>query len=103
MTKNNEDAKKRTEMLVDLRDQRKDRVKEAQVLLKEQQSRRKALQQALQSGPQTIPQLAAATGFPMHDVLWHVTAMKKYGLVEEAGMDEDETYYLYGMTKEARP
>jgi hypothetical protein len=29
--------------------------------------------------------------------------MKKYGLVEEAGLDEDEAYYLYRSSKEARP
>jgi predicted ArsR family transcriptional regulator len=98
-----EEAKKRTEMLAALRDQRRERVKQAQALLKEQQAARKALQRALQSGPQTVPQLAGATGIPAQQVLWHVTAMKKYGLVEEAGLDEDEAYYLYRLSKEARP
>ncbi len=28
--------------------------------------------------------------------------MKKYGLVEEAGMDEDEVYYLYRLAQEAQ-
>jgi predicted transcriptional regulator len=98
-----EEAKKRTEMLAALRDQRRDRVKQAQALLKELQTVRKALQRAMQSGPQTVPQLAGATSIPAHQVLWHVTAMKKYGLVEEAGLDEDEAYYLYRLSKEARP
>jgi predicted transcriptional regulator len=102
-SKDRNEAKKRTEMLVALREQHREGVKEAQALLKEQQTRRKVLQQTLRSGPQTIPQLAAAIGFPAQDVLWHITAMKKYGLIEEKGMDEDETYYLYGLTKEARP
>ncbi len=98
-----EEAKKRTEMLSALRDERRERVKQAQALLKEQQATRKTLQRAMQSGPQTVPQLAGATGIPAQQVLWHVTAMKKYGLVEEAGLDEDEAYYLYRLSKEARP
>jgi hypothetical protein len=98
-----EEAKKRTEMLATLRDQHRDRVKLAQALLKEQQTVRKALKGAMQSGPQTIPQLAGATRIPADEVLWHVTAMKKYGLVEEAGLDEDEAYFLYRLSKEATP
>lgn len=98
-----EEAKKRTEMLVALRNRHPDRVKQAQAQLKDQQAARKALQRAMQSGPQTIPQLAGATGMPSHEILWHVASMKKYGLVEEAGMDEDEAYYVYKLSKEATP
>ena len=42
-----------------------------------------------------VPQLAQATGMTTHDVLWHMAAMKKYGTVEETGMDDDDEYYLY--------
>jgi predicted ArsR family transcriptional regulator len=97
-----EEAKKRTELLASLRDQHRDQVSKSQALLKEQQAARRTLQRAMQVGPQTVPQLAEATGLPAHQVLWHVTAWKKYGLVEEVGMDEDETYYLYRLLKEAR-
>jgi predicted ArsR family transcriptional regulator len=96
-----EEAKKRTELLASLRDQRRDQVSKSQALLKEQQAVRRSLQRALQAGPQTVPQLAEATGLPAHQVLWHVTALKKYGQVEEVGMDEDEVYYLYRLSKEA--
>ena len=98
-----EEAKKRTEMLAALRNQHRDRVKQTQALLKEQQTIRKALSRAMQAGPRTVPQLAEATGLPAHEVLWHVTAMKKYGLVAEAGLNEDYEYYLYGLAKKARP
>jgi predicted ArsR family transcriptional regulator len=96
-----EEAKKRTELLASLRDQHRDQVSKSQALLKEQQAVRRSLQRALQAGPQTVPQLAEATGLPAHQVLWHVTALKKYGQVEEVGMDEDETYFLYRLSKEA--
>jgi predicted Rossmann fold nucleotide-binding protein DprA/Smf involved in DNA uptake len=96
-----EEAKRRTEMLANLRKQRHDKVKQAQALLKEQQTARKAIIRAMQGEPKTIPQIAEATGLPAHKVLWYVAAMKKYGLVAEAGMDEDYTYYLYKLTQEA--
>jgi hypothetical protein len=34
------------------------------------------------------------------DVLWQITAMKKYGLVTEMGMCGE--YYLYQMTEEKK-
>jgi predicted transcriptional regulator len=49
-----------------------------------------------------VPQLAEATNLPAHEVLWHVAAMKKYGLVTEAGTDETGDYYFYRLTKEAQ-
>jgi predicted transcriptional regulator len=100
--KTKEEAKKRTEMLVALRNRYPDRVKQAQALLKEQQAVRKVIRRAMQTGPQTVPQLAEATGLLAHEVLWHVTAMKKYSLVEEVGIDEDEAYYLYRLSKEVK-
>jgi predicted transcriptional regulator len=94
--------KQRTEMLVELRKEHRETVKTAQELLKAQQSTRKALERALTGGPHTVPQLAEATNLPAHEVLWHVAAMKKYGLVTEAGTDETGDYYFYRLTKEAQ-
>ena len=90
-------------MLASLREQHRDRVKLAQALLKEQQTIRRALERAMESGPQTVPQLAAAAHIPADQVLWHVTAMKKYGLVQDAGLDEDEAYVLYRLSREVKP
>ena len=91
-----------THMLVELRRQRAVQVKKAQDLLRGQQAVRKKLQRAMQGEPLSVPRLAAITGTPPHEVLWHLTAMKKYGLVEEAGMDEAGEYYLYGLSKELK-
>ena len=89
-------------MLVELRQQHGTQVKQAQELLKEQQAARKTLQRALQHAPRSIPQLAATTNIPPHLILWHIASMKKYGAVEEAGMDEAGEYYLYRLVKEAK-
>ncbi len=101
--KKRDKAKKQTEMLAALRKQHSDQVKQAQALLKEQQAVRKTLRGAMKAGPRTVPQLAEATGLPAHEVLWQVTAMKKYGLVIEEGLNEDYEYYLYALSKEANP
>jgi predicted transcriptional regulator len=69
-------------------------VQRTQDLIKEQNALRKPIRQALKDGgAQTIPQLAERTGLPAHQVLWHVTAMRKHDLVVEAGKDGD--YYQY--------
>lgn len=102
MTTTMEAKKKRTEMLVEMRKEHRDAVQKAQALLKAQQSARKALERALTGGPHSVPQLAQAVNMPAHEVLWHVAAMKKYGIVAEAGTDESGDYYLYRLTKEAQ-
>jgi predicted Rossmann fold nucleotide-binding protein DprA/Smf involved in DNA uptake len=96
-----ETARKRTQMLSGLRQQHAETVKRAQELLKVQQSARKILLEGLRDGPRSAPELTVATGIPAGEVLWYLATMKKYGLVEEAGMDEDGEYYRYGLLKEA--
>jgi predicted HTH transcriptional regulator len=100
--KNKEETKRRTEMLTELRKQHGERVKEAQQLFKAQQSARKMLERTLLDAPRSVPQLAEGTGISAHEVLWHIAAMKKYGLVEETGTDESGDFYLYGLSKEAK-
>jgi predicted transcriptional regulator len=50
--------------------------------------------------PKTVPEMAELIGLPSHEVLWHVAALKKYGILEEAGACG--MYYLYQPTEEAR-
>lgn len=54
---------------------------------------RKAIAKMLDTQPATIPQIAEALNMPSDEVLWHVTGMRKYGKVAEAGEDGD--YVLY--------
>ncbi len=90
---NKEDAKKRGQMLKRLREEHKETVQRTQALLKEQNALRKQINQAVKDAPKTIPQIAESTGLPTNEVLWHITAMKKYDLIVEADMDGE--YYLY--------
>lgn len=54
---------------------------------------RKAILKMLETGPATVPQIAEALHMPSDEALWHVTGMRKYGKVTEAGEDGD--YLLY--------
>lgn len=87
-------------LLKELRERHKDSVERTRAQLKEQQAIRRQICQALRDGPKTILEIAKASDMPAHVILWHVTAMKKYDLVEEAGMCEE--YYLYQQVKEAK-
>jgi len=102
MKATNDQAKTRTQMLVALRKRHETSVLKAQELLKNQQTARKKLRKALEAGPMTVPTIASATGIPSHEVLWHIAAMKKYGMVEEAGMDEANEYYMYRASKDSK-
>ena len=94
------DARKRGAVLKQLREQHKDSVERTQALLKEQQAIRRQICQALGGEAKSVPEVAAATGLPADQVLWHITAMKKYDLVEEAGMSGE--FYLYRLSQEAK-
>lgn len=56
---------------------------------------RKAIVQMLTERPATVPEVAAALNIPSDDALWHLTGMRKYGQVVEAG--EAGEYFLYAL------
>ena len=93
-----EDAKNRAIMLKRLREEHQETVTRTQALLKEQKATRRQICKPMREAPRAVPELAELTGIPAGEVLWHVTAMKKYGLVVETGMCGE--YYLYQMTED---
>lgn len=95
-----EDAKKRATLLKSLREEHKDSVARTQAWLKELKAIRKQLSQAIEEEAKTVPEIAELTGIPADQVLWHVTAMKKYDLVVETGMCEE--YYQYQLAEDKR-
>lgn len=99
MTLTREEAKQRTAALRQVRDQHQETVERTRARLKEQQAVRRQLCQQLRGGPKIVPEIAEATGLPAHEVLWHITAMKKYDVVKEVGQCGE--YYQYAMAKEA--
>lgn len=92
------DRKAHAQLLKRLREQHQATVEATQARLKELQAIRKKIRTALRSKAMTVPELAAAIGLPTNQVLWYVTAMKKYGLVTESG--QDDGYYRYMLVEE---
>ena len=90
-------SKNRIQLLKRLREQHTDTVAKTQERLKSQQAIRKQIRQALGTGPMTVPEVAQATDLPSDQVLWHITAMKKYDLVDEVGMSGE--YYQYQLAE----
>jgi predicted transcriptional regulator len=54
---------------------------------------RKAIRGVLEREPSTVPRIAAELSLPGEEVLWHLTAMRKYGQAAESGEDGDYVVY----------
>ena len=97
--------KAKVQALKELRAARKEWVQKATAESQFQKKTIKAIRQALETDPATVPQIAAAVGLPSATVLWFVAGMKKYGQVVEAG--EDDSYFRYalvaGKAQDAEP
>lgn len=83
----------RGELLKHLREQHAESVTRTQTLFKEQRRIQQEICKIIRDTPKTVPEVATAVDLPTHEVLWHLTAMKKYGIVAETGMCGD--YPLY--------
>jgi len=96
---NSTEARMRSETLKRLREDHAATVEHTQVLLREQKQIQREICQAIRENPKTVPEVSAAISRPAHEVLWYLAALKKYGIVVEAGMCGD--YVLYQGVKEA--
>jgi len=83
----------RAEMLKRLREEHAAAFERTQAFFKEQKHVQQEICNVIREQPKTVLEVNAATGIPTHEVLWHLTAMKKYGMVAEVGMCGD--YPLY--------
>jgi predicted transcriptional regulator len=88
----------RADMRKRLREQHAESVSRTQALYKEQRYIQQEICKIIRDTPKTVPDLAIAIGLPTHEVLWHLTALKKYGIVAESGMCGD--YPLYRKVEE---
>jgi len=90
-----EAAKKRAAMLKALRTEYSETVAQTQALLKEQTRIQKLICSTLREKAMSVPEIAAEVSMPTNEVLWYMTAYKKYDLVAEDGICGD--YILYKM------
>jgi predicted transcriptional regulator len=85
-------------MLKDLREEHKETVERTQDLLREQRWIQRDITKQLEEESKTVPDVAEALDMPSHEVLWQITALAKYDLVEEDGMRGG--YVLYKKVEE---
>jgi predicted transcriptional regulator len=100
MSDTKKESTSRGMILKRLRETHAKSVKRTQALLRDQRQMQQAIHKSIGDTPKTVPEIAAEIGKPSHEVLWFVSALKKYGMVIEAGMRSD--YPLYQWAKEAR-
>jgi predicted transcriptional regulator len=93
-------SESRGERLKRLRVAHAESVKRTQALFRDQKQMQQAICRLIHDVPKSVPEIAAEIGKPAHEVLWFVAALKKYGIVVEAGMRDD--YPLYQRAREAR-
>ena len=95
---NKVEARERAEKMKKLRKEHNVTVKRTQALLKEHKRIHREICKAIRDTPKTIPEIAEAMEMPSHEVLWHITALKKYDVVAEEGMCGE--YILYTRAEE---
>ncbi len=71
------------EALKKLKAARKAQIVAATARMKEQRRALKAIKERLAGAELTVPEIAAATGLPVSEVLWYVATLKKYGEILE--------------------
>ena len=64
-------------------------------IIRDEQFMRSRILKVLESGPQTIPQIAAVVGKPTNEVVFWVMGMRKYGWIAEIKEVDDDGYFTY--------
>ena len=98
MMSDKEATKKRAQVLKELRTKHQETVDRTQALLKEQGKVERGILKLIKEESMTVPTIASQIELPTHRVLWFLTALKKYDLVWEDGMDGE--YVLYRRMEE---
>jgi ATPase subunit of ABC transporter with duplicated ATPase domains len=83
----------------ELRKSREQWISAASAKAKEQKKCLQSIQQQLETGPKTVPEISLSAGIPSDQVLWFMSAMKKYGEIAEAG--KDGSFYRYVLVQGA--
>jgi DNA-binding transcriptional ArsR family regulator len=60
---------------------------------------KRAIRQALEKGPLTIPELADKLEIERAEVTYHLMSLRKYGLVTAGEQDDMDEYFYYQLKK----
>ena len=64
-------------------------------IIREEPLMRDRILVALAAGPLTVPEIAAAIGYPEYEVMYWVMGMRKYGQVTPLAEATDEGFFQY--------
>ena len=81
------------EALKKLKASRKAQIAAATGRMKEQRRAVQAIKERLAGAELTVPEIAAATGLPVSEVMWYVATLKKYGEILEGA--KAGSYFRY--------
>jgi predicted Rossmann fold nucleotide-binding protein DprA/Smf involved in DNA uptake len=70
-------------------------IRDVREIIRDEQFMRAPILKALEDGPQTIPQIAAAIGKPTREVTFWVMGLRKYGWIAEIKEVDDDGYFTY--------
>jgi hypothetical protein len=70
-------------------------IRDVREIIRDEQFMRAPILKALEGGPQTIPQVAAAIGKPTREVTFWVMGLRKYGWIAEIKEVDDDGYFTY--------
>ena len=93
------ETESRKEALKKLKAARKAQITAATGRMKEQRRAVKAIKAHLAGAELTVPEIAAATGLPVSEVLWYVATLKKYGEILEG--PKAGSYFRYRLGQAA--
>lgn len=84
-------------MSTPMNEQLESRLRPVREVIRDEQSMRVPILNALGNGPLTIPQIAEALGKPTREVTIWVMGLRKYGWVTEIKEVDDEGYFPYAL------
>jgi hypothetical protein len=95
------ESESRKEALKKLKAARKEQIAAATARMKEQRRALKAIRASLAGVELTAPEIAAAAGLPVSEVVWYLATLKKYGEILEG--PKDGGFYRYRLGQAAAP
>jgi hypothetical protein len=69
--------------------------RELREIVREEPVMRPRILEALDDGPRTVPEIAAAIDCPTHEVVFWVMGMRRYGYLREVKGATDDGYFRY--------
>jgi biotin operon repressor len=94
-TRSDQEQEERKEAMKRLRLERKQKIAAAAQKVRAQKKVIEALKKMLKEGGKSVPELAAGIGLSSSEVLWYISALRKYGQIAEGEKKGGYFQYLW--------